>query len=89
MDRDLVVLSPVKAQGSAQKRKWKGCKMVDDSKEAVSSRHSRTEAHTNSQRLQAWTRPAEVRARQIPALRRKSGNNIPSLAEKLFAIADC
>lgn len=27
MDRDLVVLSPVKAQGSVQKRKWKGCKL--------------------------------------------------------------
>lgn len=59
--------------------------VVDDSKEIVSSRHNRTDAHTNPQRLEV----SQVKAAQGPSLRRGSGHRVPSLTKKLCAVDTC
>lgn len=92
MDRDLVVISPVKAQGSVQKRKWKGCKLqrwwATPRRQCLSdtAEQKHTQTHRDRKHGQDLQRSEQDK---IPALRRKSGNNIPSQAEELFAIADC
>lgn len=55
---------------------------MSDSKETALSRHNKTEAHTNSQRLQQYTQDLHsLRPDKTPALR--SGHKVPSLTKKL------
>lgn len=50
-----------------------GASGMGDSKHTVSSRHSRTEAHTKTHRPWQHTRPAQVQARRVPSIKRGSG----------------
>lgn len=46
------------------RRRWKIIRVVDNAKETVSFRYSRTDGHMNSQRLTAHTRPVQAETRQ-------------------------
>lgn len=60
---------------------------MDDSKGTASFRHNRTETHMDTQRLWAHTaRPAWIQTTQNPSIKRGSGQKVPSLTKKLFAI---
>jgi hypothetical protein len=48
------------------------------SKETVSSKHNRTDAHKNSQRLAAHARPAQVQTRQKSSTERGNHTQRPS-----------
>lgn len=45
--------------------------VVGDTKETVSSRHSRTDAHVNSETVEARTEPAQVQAQWDLSIERK------------------
>lgn len=57
-----------------------------DSKETVSFKHSRIDAHVNSETVTAHERPAHAEARQSSTLRRGIGHSIPPLTKKLLVI---
>ena len=48
--------------------------VIDYSKETVSSRQNRTDAHMNSERMSAWT---GFKPDDVPALREGSGHGVP------------
>lgn len=64
----------------------KELKAVNNSKEAASSRHNRTDTHRDSQRL--WQHPQDLprfKTDKIPTVKRKA-DRVPLLTEKLFVI---
>lgn len=58
---------------------------MDVSKEAASSRHSRSDAHVNSQRLAGSQDLHRFNLNKIPAQRWGCGPQVPSLVQNLFA----
>jgi hypothetical protein len=54
-------------------------------KETVSSGHSRTAAHINSQQMWQPTRPMQAQARQSPSREYRDGQEVPPLAKELLA----
>ena len=64
-------------------RKQKNFEMMDDIKKTLSSRHNRTNAHMNSQRLWQYTSPVEVEARRGPGVRHGNGHELSSLTMKI------
>lgn len=77
---------PLKVQGSIAKRKLKIIRFTGNSvsKEIVSSRHIKTDAHMNAETVTALTRSAQVQTR----LSRRSGHKVPPLM-KPFARNAC
>lgn len=67
------------------KRKWEDCNHqwgIEDPKDIVSPRHSRADVHLNSQRCDS-THRAFTGPSWVPALRKGSRYDLPSLTEKL------
>ena len=63
---------------------------MEDTKQAVSSRLNRTDAHVNSQRLWQDARGLHrFKPDGVPVLRGKSGHELPSLTKKLSTISIC
>lgn len=61
--------------------------VAGDTKETVSSRHSRTDTHVNSETVEAHTEPAQVQARWDLSIERRSGHDIIPLTKKLSLIS--
>lgn len=60
---------------------------MDEPNEAVSSGHSRTDAHMNSQRLGQHAQGVQrFKPDEVPALRGGSGHEFPLLTKKLSVI---
>lgn len=92
MDKDLVIIPLVKAQGFVQKGKWKDCKLqrwwTTPGRQCLpdTAEQKHIQTHGDCKHGQDLQRSEQDK---IPALRRKSGHNVPSLTKKLFAIVDC
>lgn len=60
------------------------------SKETESSRHSRSDAHKNSQRLWQDTQNLHIlKSNKNPSTERGSRHKVPPLTKRLFAIGNC
>lgn len=59
---------------------------MGDYKEAMSSRHNRTDTHMNSEIMAAYTDLHRFKLNKFPALRGGCGHGVTPLTKKLFTI---